>query len=114
MNSCAPASSRSQLTPANVRTKEAAVREEFAQDLSQAVLVCHLDMIVAVLNFLGIPHEEGFFAKDADVAGFLKAGWEQEAWNAFKDKYPPAVLLFYLNHLRWETLKSEDVYQPAA
>ena len=27
--------------------------EEFAQDLSQAVLVCHLDMIVAVLNFLG-------------------------------------------------------------
>ena len=42
--------------------------EEFAQDLSQAVLVSHLDMIVAVLNFLGIPHEDGFFAKDADVA----------------------------------------------
>ena len=26
--------------------------EEFAQDLSQAVLVCHLDMIIAVLNLL--------------------------------------------------------------
>src|SRR5258708_17283118 len=38
--------------------------EEFAQDLSQAVLVCHLDMIVAVLSFLGIPHQDRFFAKD--------------------------------------------------
>src|SRR5215471_16006866 len=41
--------------------------EEYAQDLSQAVLVSHLDMIVAVLNFLGVPHEDGFFAKDLDA-----------------------------------------------
>ena len=50
--------------------------EEFAQDLSQAVLVSHLDMIVAVLNFLEIPHEEGFFAKDIDPKPFLTEGWQ--------------------------------------
>src|SRR5215475_9601333 len=33
---------------------------EFATDLSQAVLVAHLDMISAVLHFLGIPNQEGF------------------------------------------------------
>src|SRR5258708_35963074 len=40
--------------------------EDLAVDLSQSVLVCHLDMIIAVLNFLGVPHEDGFFAKDLD------------------------------------------------
>src|ERR1700676_1186027 len=34
---------------------------DFAKDLAQAVLVSHLDMIVAILDFLGIPHESGFF-----------------------------------------------------
>src|SRR4029077_2919992 len=38
--------------------------EDFAKDLSQAVLVSHLDMITAVLDFLTIPHENGFFSKD--------------------------------------------------
>ena len=32
--------------------------EEFATDLAQAILVSHLDMIAAVLDFLGVPHEE--------------------------------------------------------
>ncbi len=41
--------------------------DEFATDISQAILVSHLDMIKAVLDHLGVPHEEGFFAKDADV-----------------------------------------------
>ena len=41
--------------------------EEFATDLSQAILISHLDMIAAVLNFLGIPNQEGFFAKDLDA-----------------------------------------------
>src|SRR6516164_2813829 len=31
--------------------------EDFAKDLGQAVLVSHLDMITAVLDFLGVPHE---------------------------------------------------------
>src|SRR5690348_10240941 len=38
--------------------------EDFARDLAQAVLVSHLDMIAEVLDFLGIPHEGGFFNKD--------------------------------------------------
>ena len=73
-----------------------------------------MDMIQAVLNHLTIPHDEGFFAKDTDVASFLKPGWEQDVWDKFRTAYPPAVLVFYLNHLRWETLKSEDVFAPAA
>ena len=88
--------------------------EEFATELAQAVLISHMDMIQAVLNHLTIPHDEGFFAKDTDVASFLKPGWEQDVWDKFRTAYPPAVLVFYLNHLRWETLKSEDVFAPAA
>ena len=88
--------------------------DEFASDLAQAILISHMDMIQAVLNHLGIPHDEGFFAKDTNVASFLKPGWEQDVWDKFRTVYPPAVLVFYLNHLRWETLKSEDVFAPAA
>ena len=76
--------------------------EEFAQDLSQAVLVCHLDMIVAVLNFLGIPHEDGFFAKDVDPKPYLTEGWQQRVHEKFKDVYPGPVLKFYTEHLAWE------------
>ncbi|OYW09510.1 MAG: hypothetical protein B7X34_06610, partial [Acidobacteriia bacterium 12-62-4] len=38
---------------------------DLAMDLSQAILVSHVDtLIVPVLNFLGVPHTEGFFDKD--------------------------------------------------
>lgn len=87
---------------------------DLATDLSQAVLVSHLDMIKAVLDHLGIPHEEGFFAKDADVAGHLTEGWRQIAWDQFRAAFPPAPLLFYINHLAWEVAKAEDVFAPAA
>src|SRR5947209_8166848 len=80
--------------------------EEFAQDLSQAVLVSHLDMIVAVLNFLGIPHEEGFFAKDLDAKPHLTEGWQERVHEKFKDVYPESLLRFYTAHLAWELLKS--------
>src|SRR6266852_2690956 len=76
--------------------------EEFAQDLSQAVLVSHLDMIIAVLNFLGIPHEDGFFAKDVDPKPYLTEGWQQRVHEKFKDVYPEPVLKFYIEHLAWE------------
>jgi len=76
--------------------------EEFAQDLSQAVLVCHLDMIIAVLNFLGIPHEDGFFAKDVDPKPYLTEGWQERVHEKFKDVYPEPVLKFYTEHLAWE------------
>src|ERR1700682_1243886 len=80
--------------------------EDYAQDLSQAVLVSHLDMIVAVLNFLGIPHEDGFFAKDLDATPHLTEGSQERVVEKFKDDYPQALLRFYIAHLSWELLKS--------
>ncbi len=88
--------------------------EDFATDLAQAVLVSHLELIKGVLDFLEVPHDEGFFAKDADVSSFLQPGWQQRTWEKFHETVPPAPLLFYINHLAWETLKAEDVYTPAA
>lgn len=87
--------------------------EEFAADVAQAILVSHLDMIKAVLDSLGIPHEEGFFAKDTDVSSYLKEGWQQQVWEKFHVSFPPAPLLFYINHLAWETTKADEVFTPA-
>src|ERR1700730_98734 len=50
--------------------------EDFAKDLAQAVLVSHVDMITAVLDFLAIPHESGFFSKDIDPKPYFTEGWE--------------------------------------
>jgi hypothetical protein len=88
--------------------------EEFAADVAQAILVSHLDMIKAVLDSLGIPHEEGFFAKDTDVSSYLKEGWQQQVWEKFHASFPPAPLLFYINHLAWETTKAGEVFTPVS
>jgi hypothetical protein len=88
--------------------------EEFAADLAQAILVSHLDMIKAVLDYLGVPHEDGFFNKDVDVSAHLQEGWRQSAWEKFNTTFNPAALLFYINHLAWEVAKAEDVFAPAA
>src|SRR5215470_10861190 len=56
---------------------------DLAGELAQAILVSHLDMVKAVLDELGVPHEEGFFAKDADVSGYLKDGWQERTWEKF-------------------------------
>jgi hypothetical protein len=87
--------------------------EDLAADLSQAILVSHLDMIIAALNLLGIPHQDGFFAKDADVSSFLTEGWQQRAFDALKDQHPVSVLQFYLNHLAVETGHGEALFTPA-
>jgi hypothetical protein len=87
---------------------------DFAKDLAQAILVSHIDMIVAVLDFLGIPHENGFFAKDLDTKPFFPEGWEQRVYEKFRSLYPEPVLVFYMNHLRWELLAAEEVFRPAA
>jgi hypothetical protein len=87
---------------------------DLATELSQAILISHMDMIKAVLDDLGVPHEDGFFAKDADIAAHLTEGWQQRAWEKFNSTFPPAALLFYLNHLAWEVAKSEAVFAPAA
>ena len=86
--------------------------EDYATDLAQAILVSHLDLIKAVLDHLGVPHEDGFFQKDADVSGFLKEGWQQDAWAKFQGQFSPAALLFYINHLAWEVSKAETVFLP--
>ncbi len=85
---------------------------ELATDLGQSILVSHLDLIQATLNFLGIPHEEGFFAKETDVSSYLKEGWQQNVFDKFHDAFSESVLLFYINHLAWEVLKTEDVFRP--
>jgi len=86
---------------------------DFATDVAQTVLVSHLDMIKDVLDFLQIPHEDSFFAKDLDPAGKFTEGWQTRAYEHFKSKYPEALLVFYINHLGLELTKAEEVYNPA-
>ena len=88
--------------------------EEFAKDLAQAVLVSHLDMITAVLDFLGVPHENGFFAKDMDAKPYFTEAWENRILGKFHGDYPEPLLVFYINHLRWELLGAADLYRPAS
>jgi hypothetical protein len=88
--------------------------EDFAKDLAQAILVSHIDMISAVLDFLGVPHENGFFAKDMDAKPYFTEGWEERVTGKFQGAYPDAILSFYINHLRWELLGATDVYRPAS
>lgn len=88
--------------------------EDFATDLSQVFLLSHLDMIMNVLNFLGIPNEQGFFDKDLKAEDYLTEGWRERVFNEFSSKYGREILLFYINHLDWELTKSEQVFLPAA
>jgi hypothetical protein len=88
--------------------------EDFARDLAQAILVSHLEMITAVLDFTGVPHEGGFFAKDLDAKQYFTEGWETRVVEKFHEIYPEPLLLFYVNHLRWELLQASDVYVPAS
>jgi hypothetical protein len=88
--------------------------DDFAKDIAQAILVSHLDMIAAVLDFLGVPHENGFFSKDIDPKPYLSEGWEQRVYDKFHGTWLDALLIFYINHLRWELLAAEELYRPAA
>jgi len=86
--------------------------EDFAKDMAQAVLVSHLDLISAILDFLGVPHENGFFAKDMDPKPYFTEGWENRVYEKFHENFPEPLLLFYMNHLRWELLEASEVYRP--
>jgi hypothetical protein len=44
----------------------------------------------------------------------LTEGWQERTYEKFKDTYPRAVLLFYVNHLAWELSVAPDVYAPAS
>jgi len=88
--------------------------EDFAKDLAQAVLVSHLDMITATLDFLGVPHENGFFAKDMDAKPYFTEGWESRVLEEFRGIFPEPLLIFYINHLRWELLAANEPYRPVS
>ncbi|MCL5743812.1 MAG: hypothetical protein M1541_07770 [Acidobacteria bacterium] len=88
--------------------------EEFARDLAQAVLVSQLGMVRAVLDFLGVPHEDGFFAKDLDAAAYLTDNWQERVWEKFHESYPESALLLYINHLAWELTKEPELFIPKA
>ena len=88
--------------------------EEFATDLSQSILIGHMEMIAAVLNFLGIPNEEGFFPKDLDAGRYLTEGWQSRVYEHFKTVYPEPLVLFYINHLAWEMAAEKTAFLPAA
>jgi len=88
--------------------------EDFGKDLAQTVLVSHLDLIGAVLDFLGVPHENGFFAKNIDAKPYFTEGWEDRVSEKFRGVFPEALLTFYINHLRWELLEASDLYRPAS
>jgi len=92
----------------------AAGEDDLAADLSQALLVSQLEMIIEALDVLGVPHQDGFFPKDADVKSHLTDGWQQKAFDALKDRHPANVLQFYLNHLAYETKAAETLFVPAA
>ena len=87
--------------------------EDFGKDLAQSVLVSHLDLIGAALDFLGVPHENGFFAKDMDAKPYFTEGWENRLYSQLKGAYPEMILVFYINHLRWELLDAEGIYEPS-
>ena len=93
--------------------ERALAEEDFAKDLAQAILVSRLEMIVAVLDFLAVPHENGFFAKDMDPKPYFTEGWEGRVFEKFRGSYPEPMLLFYMNHLRWELLEAAEAYRPA-
>jgi hypothetical protein len=85
---------------------------ELAQDLAQAILVCHLEMIREALDLLGIPNEDGFFSKDIDASSYLTDGWQRRVWDALKGKYAEIPLRFYINHLAWELGDASAVFEP--
>jgi hypothetical protein len=85
--------------------------EDLARELSQGVLVSHLDFVVEALDRLGIAHDgNGFFDKDADVAGKLVGGWRADLFETFRERYPEALILLYINHLDWELDAIEKVF----
>lgn len=88
--------------------------EDFARDMAQAILVSHLDLITAVLDYLGVPHENGFFAKDLDAKQYFTEGWEERVLEKFRAAFPEGILLFYINHLRWELLNATDIFRPSS
>ena len=85
---------------------------EFARDLAQSILVGYLDMIREVLDFMGIPNQDGFFEKNLDASKYLSEGWQARVWERFHGKFPDPVLRLYINHLTWELAQDQAMFVP--
>lgn len=88
--------------------------EEFGKELAQAILISHLDLVIATLDLLGVPHDNGFFSKDIDPKPYFPEGWEDRVWSQLRETYPADILIFYINHLRWELLGAESIFVPGS
>ncbi len=88
--------------------------EDFARDLAQCVLVSHLAMIAEVLDYLGVPNQDGFFDKNVEASKYLTEGWQARVYEQFRGRYPDSVLRLYINHLAWELEKEPSMFTPAA
>lgn len=85
--------------------------QDLAKEIAQGCLVSHMDFVVSALDFLGIPHDgHGFFEKEAEATEKLVDGWQAKVFGEFKDKYPPALVLLYVNHLDWEMQEPTEVF----
>ena len=85
--------------------------EELAREIAQGVLVSNLDLVVASLDFLGIPHDgNGFFDKDAEAEEKLQEGWRQKLFDHMQPDWPESVVLLYINHLDWELAEPQQVF----
>jgi hypothetical protein len=85
--------------------------EDLGRDLAQAVLVSNLDFVVAVVNFLGIPHDgSGFFQKDVSTTQHLTEGWQGRVLEEFRGRYPEALVRLYINHLMWEVDRNSEAF----
>jgi hypothetical protein len=77
--------------------------EDLAKEIAQGALISHMNFIVEALDFLEIPHDgHGFFDKDAEASEKLVDGWQARLYGEFREKYPDALVLLYINHLEWE------------
>jgi len=83
-----------------------------ADSIHQTALVFNLDLIGAVLDFLGIPKQDGFFEKNLDASPYLTEGWQRRVYDQFRGVHPEPVLLLYINHLAWELVKAPEVFVP--
>lgn len=88
--------------------------DDLALEISQCILISNMKMIVDVLDFLKVPHQDGFFAEDQKPADHLSGDWQERAYAEFKDKYPRDVLVLYLNYLAHEMNPDLTIFHPAA
>lgn len=77
---------------------------DLGRDLSKAVLVSNIPLVIDVLDCLELEHDgNGFFSEDSDHADKLSEGWAEKAFAHCKDRFDQDLLLLYINYLGVET-----------